>query len=57
MGYGYLQLGVVVLGLAVQVDPDARHGEGVSGLGLVNVRDGNTLGESGMEREEDGEAG
>ena len=55
--YGYLQLGVVVLGLAVQMDPDARHSEGVSGLGLVNVWDWNALGESAMEeeRESDGE--
>lgn len=40
---GYLQLGVVVLSLAVQVDPDAGHGEGMGRLGLVDVWDWNTL--------------
>lgn len=43
MWYGYLQFGVVVLSFAVQVDPDAGHGKGMSRLGLVNVRNWNTL--------------
>lgn len=40
---GDLQLGVVVLSFAVQVDPDAGHGEGMSRLGLVDVRNWDTL--------------
>lgn len=40
---GYLQLGVVILGFPVQVDPDAGHGKGMSRLGLVNVWNRNTL--------------
>lgn len=40
---GYLQFGVVILGFPVQVDPDASHGKGMSRLGLVNVRNWNTL--------------
>ena len=43
VGDGDLQLGVVALGLAIQVDPDAGHGKRVRGLGLVDVRDGDTL--------------
>lgn len=40
---GYLQLGVVILGFPVQVDPDAGHGKRMSRLGLVNVWNWNTL--------------
>lgn len=40
---GYLQLGVVILGFPVQVDPDASHGKRMSRLGLVNVWNWNTL--------------
>lgn len=40
---GDLQLGVVALSFAVQVDPDAGHGEGVSRLGLVDVGHRNAL--------------
>lgn len=43
MWYGYLQFGVVVLSFAVQMYPDAGHSEGMSGLGLVNVRNRNAL--------------
>lgn len=40
---GDLQLGVVILSFAVQVDPDAGHGKRVSRLGFVDVRNWNTL--------------
>lgn len=40
---GYLQLGVVILGLPVQMDPDAGHGKRMSRLGLGNVWNWNTL--------------
>lgn len=43
VGDGDLQLGVVVLSFAVQVDPDAGHGKGVSRLGFVDVRNWDTL--------------
>lgn len=41
--YGDLEFGVVVLGFAVQMDPDAGHGEGMSRLRLVDVWDRNAL--------------
>ena len=37
VGDGDLEFGVVILGLAVQVDPDASHCKGVGRLGLVDV--------------------
>lgn len=41
--YGNLKFRVVVLSFAVQVDPDASHGEGMCRLRLVNVGNWNTL--------------
>ena len=43
MGDGYLQFGVVILSFAVEVDPDAGHGKGMSRLWLVNVRNWDAL--------------
>lgn len=40
---GDLEFGVVVLSFAVQVNPNAGHCEGVSGLGLIDVRHWNAL--------------
>jgi hypothetical protein len=41
--YWNLQLGVVILGFSIEMDPNARHCKGMSRLRFVNIRNWDTL--------------